>query len=159
MTPSIICRRKKGSLEGKIYTINASNPCEYIFFCFLGDEEITGINQTNKTEDDNSKKWAATSILEYTFTKQQNGKLIKCVALHEAYPTKSRNTEVSLDVQCKSFLYFFISCQRIMFNYQEWIFKYIQKKIAIWIFESISYFLLIDFHFKQGVELKMLLMY
>ncbi|XP_021944481.1 kin of IRRE-like protein 3 isoform X3 [Folsomia candida] len=66
---------------------------------FVGEEEITGVNQTNKTEDDNAKKWAALSILEYTFTKQQNGKIIKCVAVHEAYPTKSRDTQTILDIQ------------------------------------------------------------
>jgi hypothetical protein len=70
-----------------------------------GDEEITGVNQTNKTEDDNAKKWFATSILEYTFTKTQNGKIIKCVAVHEAYPTKSRDTQVVLDIQCKFLLF------------------------------------------------------
>jgi len=67
-----------------------------------GDEEITGVNQTNRTEDDNSKKWAATSTLDYTFTKLQNHKTLKCVAVHEAYPTKSRDTQVLLDIQCKN---------------------------------------------------------
>lgn len=71
------------------------------FTLSTGDEEVFGVNQTNKTEDDNPKKWAATSILDYTFHKGLNGKALKCVAVHEAYPTKSRDSQVFLDVQCK----------------------------------------------------------
>jgi len=73
-----------------------------LFFNFIGEEEVVvGVNQTNKTEEDNRKKWAAISILDYTFIKGQNGKILRCVAIHEAYPTKSRDTQVMLDIQCK----------------------------------------------------------
>ncbi|ODM98937.1 Kin of IRRE-like protein 3 [Orchesella cincta] len=79
-------------------TSRYGNPPPYIKW-FVGDEEVFGVNQTNKTEDDNPKKWAATSILDYTFHKGLNGKRLRCVAVHEAYPTKSRDTQVLLDVQ------------------------------------------------------------
>jgi hypothetical protein len=62
---------------------------------------VVGVNQTNKTEEENHKKWSAVSILDYTFHKGHNGKALKCVAVHEAYPTKSRDTQVVLDIQCK----------------------------------------------------------
>jgi hypothetical protein len=67
-----------------------------------GEEEITSsMNQSNSTELDNPKTWVAKSMLELRFTKQQHGRMLKCVALHESYPTKSLATEVRLNVRCK----------------------------------------------------------
>ncbi|XP_021939888.1 hemicentin-1 isoform X3 [Zootermopsis nevadensis] len=66
----------------------------------LGDEEITtSTNQSNSTELDNDKTWVATSVLELGFSKQQHGSLLKCVALHESYSTKSQVIEVRLNVR------------------------------------------------------------
>ncbi|CAG7817264.1 unnamed protein product [Allacma fusca] len=75
---------------------------------YAGDEEVLGVNQTNKTEEDNPKKWVAVSILDYTFIKAHNVKPLRCVAVHEAYPTKSRDTQVFLDIQ-SPFKYHFSS--------------------------------------------------
>jgi hypothetical protein len=67
-----------------------------------GEDEITtSTTQRNSTELDNPRMWVATSVLELNFMKQQHGMLLKCVALHESYPTKSQVTEVRLDVKCK----------------------------------------------------------
>jgi hypothetical protein len=68
-----------------------------------GEEEITtSMNQSNSTELDNPRTWVATSVLELSFTKQQHGRMLKCVALHESYSTKSQVIEVRLNVRCKS---------------------------------------------------------
>lgn len=67
-----------------------------------GEEEITSsMNQSNSTELDNPRTWVATSVLELSFTKQQHGRVLKCVALHESYSTKSQVIEVRLNVRCK----------------------------------------------------------
>ena len=86
----------------------------FFFFCILGDVDITQYsNQTNETEADNEKKWRATSLLYYTFNKDQNGDKLRCVALHEAYDTKSKEVQVRLNIQCKIYhicLYHFSHC-------------------------------------------------
>jgi hypothetical protein len=67
-----------------------------------GDEEVTSsTNQSNSTELDNPRTWVATSVLELGFTKQQHGRMLKCVALHESYSTKSQVIEVRLNVRCE----------------------------------------------------------
>jgi len=67
-----------------------------------GEEEIkSSMNQSNSTELDNPKTWVATSVLELSFTKQQHGRMLKCVALHDSYSTKSLAIEVRLNVKCK----------------------------------------------------------
>jgi len=66
-----------------------------------GEKEIFGGKQTNRTEEKNPKKWTAVSEIDYTFHREHNRKILRCVAVHEAYPTKSRDTEVSLDIQCE----------------------------------------------------------
>ena len=43
----------------------------------------------------------AISTLWYTFNKTDHLSTLKCVAVHEAYPTKSRDMPVTLDVHCK----------------------------------------------------------
>ncbi|XP_069682757.1 irregular chiasm C-roughest protein isoform X1 [Periplaneta americana] len=67
---------------------------------FLGEDEITtNTNQSNSTELDNPRTWVATSVLELSFTKEQHGRMLKCVALHESYSTKSQLIEVRLNVR------------------------------------------------------------
>ena len=77
-------------------------------------------SQVNKTEENNPKKWYAVSTLEYTFHKGHNGKTLRCVAVHEAYPTRSRETQVVMDVQCKSKFYLHIQVIVSYISY-EWI--------------------------------------
>ncbi|XP_046443763.1 kin of IRRE-like protein 3 isoform X7 [Daphnia pulex] len=66
---------------------------------FLDDRELVGqYNQTNTTDIGKVKTWMAVSTLTYTFNKTDHSKLLRCVALHEAYPTKSRESSVTLDI-------------------------------------------------------------
>ncbi|XP_032791555.2 hemicentin-1 isoform X4 [Daphnia magna] len=66
---------------------------------FLDQRELVGhYNQTNTTDIGKVKTWMAVSTLTYTFTKTDHSKLLRCVALHEAYPTKSRESSVTLDI-------------------------------------------------------------
>lgn len=57
--------------------------------------------QTNTTELDNPRTWLALSVLELTVSKDNHGKSLRCVAVHESYSTKSSSIEVRLDVMCK----------------------------------------------------------
>lgn len=75
---------------------------------FLDLNEITPARrQTNTTEMDNPRTWLATSILELTISKENHGRILRCVAVHESYSTKSSSVEVRLDVMCK-FTFVFI---------------------------------------------------
>ncbi|XP_065161053.1 irregular chiasm C-roughest protein isoform X2 [Atheta coriaria] len=66
---------------------------------FLDQNEITPTRrQSNSTELDNPRTWLAISILELTISKENNGKTLRCVAVHESYSTKSSSIEVRLDV-------------------------------------------------------------
>ncbi|KAI9551848.1 hypothetical protein GHT06_022184 [Daphnia sinensis] len=66
---------------------------------FLDERELVGhYNQTNTTDIGKVKTWMAVSTLTYTFSKTDHTKLLRCVALHEAYPTKSRESSVTLDI-------------------------------------------------------------
>lgn len=71
---------------------------------FLGNEELpeSRHNQTNSTDVGKVKTWMAVSTLTYTFNKTDHLKALRCVAIHEAYPTKSRESSVTLDIHCKS---------------------------------------------------------
>lgn len=53
------------------------------------------------TEIDIPKTWVAVSMLELTISKENHGKALRCVAVHETYATKSSSVEVRLDVMCK----------------------------------------------------------
>jgi hypothetical protein len=67
-----------------------------------GDEEITtSRNQSNSTEVDNPRTWVATSLLVLDLTKEEDGRMLKCVALHDSHTTKSQATEVRLNVRCE----------------------------------------------------------
>ncbi|XP_074038362.1 kin of IRRE-like protein 1 isoform X2 [Leptinotarsa decemlineata] len=66
---------------------------------FLDQQEITPTRrQTNTTELDNPRTWLALSVLELTISKDNHGRMLRCVAVHESYPTKSSTIEVRLDV-------------------------------------------------------------
>ncbi|CAH1123497.1 unnamed protein product [Ceutorhynchus assimilis] len=66
---------------------------------FLDQQEITpSRRQTNTTELDNTKTWLAVSVLELTISKENHGRMLSCVAVHESYSTKSSSIEVRLDV-------------------------------------------------------------
>ncbi|KAI4470874.1 nephrin [Holotrichia oblita] len=66
---------------------------------FLDQNEVTPIRkQENMTEIDIPKTWVAVSILELTISKENHGKTLRCVAVHETYATKSSSVEVRLDV-------------------------------------------------------------
>ncbi|KAG7162613.1 Kin of IRRE-like protein 3-like, partial [Homarus americanus] len=68
---------------------------------FIGDEEIPAesYEQTNATEMDRPKTWVAVSVLEHTYVKDNHGIPLRCVAVHQAYHTKSEAVEVIMDVQ------------------------------------------------------------
>lgn len=83
---------------------------------FLDQRELVGhYNQTNTTDIGKVKTWMAVSTLTYTFTKTDHSKLLRCVALHEAYPTKSRESSVTLDIHCKSNIRFSIFTRQMPF--------------------------------------------
>lgn len=67
-----------------------------------GEEELPAeeYEQTNVTEAERSKTWMAVSSLEHTYHKEDHGLPLRCVAVHQAYRTKSESVEVVLDVQC-----------------------------------------------------------
>lgn len=72
-------------------------------FFFPDQTEITPTRrQTNTTELDNPRTWLALSVLELTISKENHGKMLRCVAVHESYSTKSSSIDVRLDVMCKS---------------------------------------------------------
>ncbi|KAG5889614.1 hypothetical protein JTB14_002004 [Gonioctena quinquepunctata] len=66
---------------------------------FLEQQEITPTRrQMNTTEQDNPRTWLALSVLELTISKENHGRMLRCVAVHESYPTKSSAIDVLLDV-------------------------------------------------------------
>ncbi|KAL1124788.1 hypothetical protein AAG570_001409, partial [Ranatra chinensis] len=67
---------------------------------FLGETELSG-NQSNNPEMDNPRTWVASSAVEVTLDKVQHGRSLRCVALHESYPTKAQSVDVRLDVTCE----------------------------------------------------------
>ena len=64
-------------------------------------ELATSIDQVNKTEDDNPRTWKASSTIHFLISKDDYGKSLRCVAIHESYSTRSSSIEVLLDVLCK----------------------------------------------------------
>lgn len=86
---------------GKIKCISRfGNPPAEIKW-FIGEEELPAeeYEQTNVTEAERSKTWMAVSSLEHTYHKEDHGLPLRCVAVHQAYRTKSESVEVILDVQ------------------------------------------------------------
>ncbi|GLV42586.1 uncharacterized protein CBL_03325 [Carabus blaptoides fortunei] len=90
------------SLHGDMATIKCvaryGNPPAVIKW-FLDQNEITPTrSQTNSTELDNPRTWVAISLLELSISKENHGKTLRCVALHESYSTRSSSVEVRLNV-------------------------------------------------------------
>lgn len=80
------------------------------FLYILDQNEVTPTRrQDNRTEIDIPKTWMAISVLEFTISKETHGRTLRCIAVHETYPTKSTSVEVRLDVMCKFLiLYFYV---------------------------------------------------
>lgn len=75
-----------------------------VFFCVTDQNEVTPArSQTNSTELDNPRTWVAISLLELPISKEDHGRTLRCVALHESYSTRSSSVEVRLNVMCKYF--------------------------------------------------------
>ncbi|UYV83147.1 hypothetical protein LAZ67_22002421 [Cordylochernes scorpioides] len=55
-------------------------------------------NQTNATDVDHPKTFQAVSVLDYVFLKEHNQHVLRCVAMHEAYSTKTSEAAVRLEV-------------------------------------------------------------
>ncbi|XP_066948051.1 irregular chiasm C-roughest protein-like isoform X2 [Macrobrachium rosenbergii] len=68
---------------------------------FIGDRELPAeeYDQTNATEVDKPKTWMGVSVLTHTYVKEDHGQPLRCVAVHQAYQTKSEFVEVIMDVQ------------------------------------------------------------
>ncbi|XP_024082011.1 hemicentin-2 [Cimex lectularius] len=64
---------------------------------FLGETELIG-NHTKDPEMDNPRTWVVTSVVAIHVEKVQHGKPLRCVAIHESYPTKVQSLDVRLDV-------------------------------------------------------------
>lgn len=58
-------------------------------------------NQTNIQEEDNRRTYMAMSTLEMFVNKTHHGRMVKCIAIHESYASKSQAVEVRLDITCK----------------------------------------------------------
>ncbi|TRY76871.1 hypothetical protein TCAL_03833 [Tigriopus californicus] len=65
---------------------------------YLDEEELNGASQRNESDLANLRRWNAVSIVEITLKQEHNGKYLKCVALHDAYSRRSRDTSVRLNV-------------------------------------------------------------
>ncbi|XKL67781.1 hypothetical protein PGB90_003272 [Kerria lacca] len=71
---------------------------------FLDDEELMSkSNQTNIQEEDNRRTYMAMSTLEMFVNKTHHGRMVKCIAIHESYASKSQAVEVRLDITCFNF--------------------------------------------------------
>ena len=59
---------------------------------------MEGAEQKNETDIGNEKRWTATSVLDFTFDREHNGRTIRCSAQHEAFSRKVREESLSLDI-------------------------------------------------------------
>ena len=57
--------------------------------------------QKNVTEDDDTRRWKAYSVLEYVFSQDDFGKSLICRVVHPAYTNDHEETAVKLDLLCK----------------------------------------------------------
>lgn len=91
-------------VDGKLETVHCesrkSNPAPILQW-FLGDRELRASVQKNVTEDDDSRRWKAFSVLEYVFSQDDFGKSLICRVNHPAYANKQEETAVKLDLLCK----------------------------------------------------------
>ena len=87
----------------------------------LGEKDLTVgySNQTNTTDVARVKTWMAVSTLTYTFGKADHLQQLRCVALHEAYPGKSRESSVTLDIHCEFIVFFCFRIFSFLFYYDD----------------------------------------
>jgi len=61
--------------------------------------ELSAIPRTrNETDPSNRRRWDAISEVRTTFAKEQNGRQLRCSALHDAFAGRSRTASATLDV-------------------------------------------------------------
>lgn len=91
-------------VDGKLETVHCesrkSNPAPVLRW-FLGERELRASVQKNVTEDDDSRRWKAYSVLEYVFSQDDYGKNLICQVNHPAYTGDHEETAVKLDLLCK----------------------------------------------------------
>ncbi|ROT65912.1 hypothetical protein C7M84_016110 [Penaeus vannamei] len=98
-------RRRHGRPAGaggeRKAVIGCTGPVRWPLQQNQSEEELPAeeYEQTNVTEAERSKTWMAVSSLEHTYHKEDHGLPLRCVAVHQAYRTKSESVEVILDVQ------------------------------------------------------------
>ena len=73
------------------------NPAPVISW-YIDDSEVKS-EQRNETELGDSKRWTAVSNLFHTFSREQNGKKIRCSIHHEALTRNIREQSLTLDIQ------------------------------------------------------------
>ncbi|CAG0893202.1 unnamed protein product [Cyprideis torosa] len=67
---------------------------------FIGNTDISNhAIHRNASESDSDKTWLATSTLNFTFGREHHLQRLRCVAIHQAYDTKSRESNAVLDMQ------------------------------------------------------------
>lgn len=67
---------------------------------FIGNDEVESVTaQSNATEVDNRKTWAAHSLLRMRAQRENHGLPVRCVAMHPTSLTPI-STESRLDVHC-----------------------------------------------------------
>jgi len=91
-------------VDGKLETIHCesrkSNPPPVLQW-FLGDKQLRASVQKNVTEDDDTRRWKAYSVLEYVFSQDDFGKSLICRVVHPAYTNDHEETAVKLDLLYK----------------------------------------------------------
>jgi len=73
------------------------NPAPIISW-FIDNSEVNS-QQRNETEIGDKKRWTAVSNLIHTFSREQNGKKIRCSVHHQALTRNVREQSLTLDIQ------------------------------------------------------------
>jgi hypothetical protein len=91
-------------IDGKLETVHCesrrSNPPPVLQW-FLGERELRASIQKNVTEEGDTRRWKAFSVLEYVFSQDDYGKSLTCKVNHPAYVNGHEETGVKLDLLCK----------------------------------------------------------
>lgn len=76
-----------------------------IFLSNLSEKErLTAWSQTNASEVESPRVWAARSVLEHKATRSPHGRQLVCRAHHPSYPSPYyKDSYTVLDVTCKYF--------------------------------------------------------
>ena len=59
---------------------------------------FSDVSARNETEVGDSRRWSSISVISRKFDKSENGKILRCLALHEAFPSRTREVEAKLNV-------------------------------------------------------------